>query len=198
MGCSLSLKPRLRLGLREREHPKPPLPPLVFPFSPPCGKSAKSAGMWGGARMGWKHLRSFLLLSLPRPRALNRVRGADWARGTDRAVKWARWGSAAFFSVFLVGSNGGSPLNTAIFAFKAVSEFFAFYRVHRIWNFAVPGSWEVIDILFSGFSEVRRTVLKSVCRYHAIFTVLDAGVLTHHPRVKRCKRGAIEFFRARI
>ena len=36
--------------------------------------------------------------------------------------------------------------------------------------------------------------MKSVYRYHTIFTVSDAGILTHHLRVKRRKRGAIEFF----
>ena len=73
-----------------------------------------------------------------------------------------------------------------------------FCEVDRIRNFGVAGSWEMIHILFWGFSTAKRTVVKSVFRYHFIFTVSDAGVLTHHRRVKRCKRSAIEFFRARI
>ena len=52
----------------------------------------------------------------------------------------------------------------------------------------------MIDILFWGFSSATRAVMNSVFRYHTILTVLDAGVLTHHPRVKRCERRSIEFF----
>ena len=75
---------------------------------------------------------------------------------------------------------------------------FHFCEVDRIRNFGVAKSWEMIEILFWGSFSASKTEVKPVSRYHFIFTVSDAGVLTHYRRLKRCKSGAIENFRARI
>ena len=116
-------------------------------------------------------------------------------------MKWTRrtrigWRRSS--SLFLEVRDAYRTIQTEKMGSNENCAIFAFWGVRWIRNFAVPGSWEMIDILFWGFSSATRTVVKSVFRYHTIFTVSDAGVLTHHPRVKRCKRGAIEFFRARI